>query len=556
MWSTACPDWRQRLLAGDSLVPDLALFEAEAIKALRIFRRLRIPDLIGTPRMAEACGPWVFPIVAALFGCYDPETHRRMIQEYFLLIPKGNAKSSTAGPIMLTAAIMNRRPEAEFDVIAPTLRVANIAFGQAAGTIRADPELDKLFHIREHARAIEHRVNGTKLQIKAADTDVITGGKAVGTLIDETHVFASKPKAADIFVEIRGALGKRPDGFLFQITTQSKEPPSGQFKIELERARAVRDGTLDLPLLPILYELPEDIVESGAWKERRYWGVVNPNLGRSLDEAFLARTLSEAERTGPENLALVASQHFNVEIGLRLRSDRWAGADYWEAAAEPGLTLEALMVRCEVCVVGIDGGGLDDLLGVAVFGRERDTARWLMWHRAWADPIVFERRKSEAQRLQDFVTAGDLVICTHPTQDIEDVADICQQLNDAGLLPANDAVGLDAAGVAAMVDEIASRGLTEDQLASVPQGYRLNGAIKGLERRLKGQTAAHAGSALMDWCVGNAKAELKGNAVLITKQAAGTAKIDPLCASFNATELMGKNPLPARKRTFQMMIVR
>uniref|UniRef100_UPI003CCFFFE5 hypothetical protein n=1 Tax=Escherichia coli TaxID=562 RepID=UPI003CCFFFE5 len=37
---------------------------------------------------------------------------------------------------------------------------------------------------------------------------------------------------------------------------------------------------------------------------------------------------------------------------------------------------------------------------------------------------------------------------------------------------------------------------------------------------------------LMAWCVGNARVEPKGNAILITKQASGRGKIDPLMALF------------------------
>ena len=59
--------------------------------------------------------------------------------------------------------------------------------------------------------------------------------------------------------------------------------------------------------------------------------------------------------------------------------------------------------------MGIDGGGLDDLLGVAVLGRTEKARRWLLWSKAWAHLSVLERRKGEASVLRDFEEAGELV---------------------------------------------------------------------------------------------------------------------------------------------------
>lgn len=551
-WSTAVPDWKERIRAGRSLIPDLPLFDAVAEKALRIFKRLRVPDIIGNPTHGEVCGKWVFDLVRAIFGSYDPETRRRALREFFLLVPKKNGKSSIAAAIIVTAAILNERPEAELLLIAPTKIIAKIAFKQATGIIRLDPELSKLFSITGHGdlKQITHWNTLAVILIKAADAEVITGSKATFILIDETHVFALMSKAAEIFVEIRGSLAARPDGFLLQITTQSKTPPSGVFRAELQTARDVRDGLIALPMLAVLYELPpEDAVDDG-WKRRSTWGLVNPNLNRSVDESYLADEVLKAERLGPEQMALIASQHFNVEVGLGLHADRWPGALYWAAAAEPEQTLQSLMASCSVCVAGIDGGGLDDLMALAVIGRDRETRAWRHWVRAWAHPEVFERRKEIAPRLRDFERDGDLVVCRETDQDVREIAAICVELRDAGMLPEKAAIGLDSFGIASVLDALAEEGIEGEMLTAVGQGYKLQSAVTTLPRRLKDRTMRHSGQPLMAWAVGNAKTELKGSNYVVTKQAAGAAKIDPLMATFNAAMLMFLNPVAAASGSY------
>ena len=66
----------------------------------------------------------------------------------------------------------------------------------------------------------------------------------------------------------------------------------------------------------MLYELPEKMQRNAGWKDRRYSPIVNPNLNRSVDEEFLAREQLKAEREGMGQVALFASQHFNIEVGL------------------------------------------------------------------------------------------------------------------------------------------------------------------------------------------------------------------------------------------------
>lgn len=544
-WSTAVPDWKDRIRSGKSLIPDLPLYDAVAEKALRIFKRLRVPDIIGTPTHGEACGEWVFDLVRAIFGSYDPEKKRRALREFFLLIPKKNGKSSIAAAIIVTAAILNERPEAELLLIAPTQKIAGIAYKQARGIIALDDDLAALFHVQNHIMTITHRNTGAMIIVKAAAADVITGSKATFILIDETHVFAQMAKAADIFVEIRGSLAARPDGFLLQITTQSKSPPTGVFKAELNKARAVRDGEIQFPMLAVLYELPiEDSIDEG-WKKRETWGQVNPNLNRSVDADWLADEIMTAEREGPEKLALIASQHFNVEIGLGLHADRWAGAMYWQKAAIAGITLDRIIAECEVAVIGIDGGGLDDLMALAVIGRHRETRAWWHWGKAWAQPDVLERRKEIVPRLREFEGQGDLVFCETSDQQEAEVADICARLHQAGLLPEAGGIGLDSAGVATLLDALASQGMDQPLVTAVTQGWKLQSAVLTLPRKLKDKTMRNAGQPLMNWAVGNAKTELKGSNYLVTKQAAGAAKIDPLMATFNAAMLMFLNPQPS-----------
>jgi phage terminase large subunit-like protein len=539
-WNLACPDWETRIRAGRSLIPNLPLDRAKARRAVAVFNKLKLADVPGNPTLGVACGEWFREIVATMHGSLD-DNGMRNIREMFVLVPKKNSKTTYGAGFMLTSFLLNTRPKAPFGLVAPTQDVTEIAFSQIAGMIRLDPTLSTFLHVQDHIKRITDRRNGSTLEVMSFDPAVLTGQKWAGVLLDEIHVVAGMAKAGSAVGQIRGGMIPYPEAFLAIITTQSEKPPAGVFRAELQKARDVRDGKSAAKMLPVLYEFPKDIAnDREAWKDSRLWKMITPNNGRSITIERLEEDYANARDSGEDELRRWASQHLNIEIGIALGSDRWIGTDYWEPQGDPDITLDTIMRWSDAICVGVDGGGLDDLLALAVLGRHKDTRDWMLWVHCWAHPVVLERRKAEAARLRDFEAIGDLTIIKQLPQDIAELADFVDRINKSGKLCG---VGFDPVGVGAIVDALAEVGVAgDDMIIGISQGFSLQQAIKTAERKLADGSLLHGGQKIMDWAVGNARVEPRGNAIMITKQAAGVAKIDPLMATFDAIQLMSRNP--------------
>lgn len=549
-WTTACPDWEARLINREPIIPP-PIFPDQAEQALGIFRELRVSDLPGKPTFGECSEEWVFDFVKSIFGGYDAETGNQLIREYGLLISKKNTKSTIAAGIMLTALILCWREDEEHLILAPTKEVADNSFKPAAGMIRADDELSDMFQIQDHIRTITHRVTRNTLKVVAADTDTVSGKKSGRVLVDELWLFGKRGNAEAMFMEALGGQVSRNEGWVIFLTTQSDDPPAGVFKERLDYWRNVRDGKISDPkTLGILYEFPEQMVETKAYLDPANFYITNPNIGRSVSAEWIGDQLRKNQNKTDGTLQQFLAKHLNIEIGLNLRSDRWAGVDFWEAQIRP-VSFNDILARAEVATVGIDGGGLDDLLGLYVIGRDAETREWIGWGHAWAHEIAVRRRKSEESRFQDFVRAGDLTIVKRVGQDTEEVAEYVSRIHEAELL---DKIGIDPSGVGQILDALVEAEIPEDAVVGVSQGWKLGGAIKTTERKLAEGVLIHGGQPLMAWCVGNARVEPKGNAILITKQASGKGKIDPLMALFNAVSLMALNP-EAKKQDYQVFFI-
>lgn len=545
-WSTACPDWDEKIKKGQSLMPCKPLFPEEAEMALDVFKSLIVCDVIGQPTMGEITRPWVFEFVAAIFGAYSEEENRRLIREFFLLIPKKNSKSTLAAFIMLTALIMNDRNSAELIILAPTKEVADNSFNPIRDAIKADEELKALLNISEHTKTITHRSTDATLKVVAAEANTVGGKKASWILIDELHLFQKNANAASMFREATGGLASRPEGCIIYLTTQANEQPCGVFKQKLDYARDVRDGIKqNNKFLPLIYEFPKQMIEDGEHLKKENFHIPNPNYGTSVDPVQLEDDFEQSRAGEESDFRDFLAKRLNVEIGINLRANRWAGAEYWLQQARDTITFDRLIEKSELITVGIDGGGLDDLLGFSALGRLKGNSRiWWLWNHAWCNKTAVERRKENAPKYADYKEEGSLTIVDRVGDDIDQLAIKAKKIFDSGKL---DKIGLDPLGLGGLLDGLLDAGIPEDKLVAVPQGLKLMSYILTTERKLAEGNLYHAGQGLMAWCAGNARVVMKGNGMMISKQESGVGKIDPLIATFNAVALMSMNPEQAEK---------
>ncbi len=546
-WSFACPDWEKRLYNGEiptNLNHILPMLNMDRVtRARAIFERLKLSDVPGQPLLRDACGDWFWPIVEVMAGGVNP-SGKQNVRDCFVLVPKKNSKTSYGGLLLLTLMLMSPRPRAEFVCVAPTLEISQLAFNQIAGAVYSDETLRERLHVREHLKTIVDRKSGCKLSCKSFSLDIATGSRPAVVLLDEVWLL-THPDAPRIIGQLRGGQAAIPESCVIQITTQSDRAPVGYFKSELSKARAVRDGTADLDgYWPILFEPPGDLastLEGVASPET--WALVNPNIGRSVDLDWLKSSFQEARLAGEEETRRWLSQHTNAEVTLYTGAgdDAWSAAEAWAQGADTTLTLESVIENASRIAIGVDGGGSDDLLSVAVLG-EAPGGAWQAWTRSWVWPIALERRQSIASLLRDFERDGDLIIA-EAGDDLLQVVDFILEVQSTGKVIS---IGMDPAGIAADLAQHLCEydAALRNEIVAVSQGYKLRPAYIGLERRLRQGTFHHGGQPILDWAVSNAMVDPKSG--LLTKKMSGVGKIDPLVALASAAmcALEAAPPLP------------
>ena len=513
-------------------------FPETAAKYNNNFNKLRIADLLNTPSIAEIGDIWYKDFANAFFGSVDIEKRERLIQEFFVLIPKKNAKSTAAALIMLACLISNKYRGAEFALIASSKEVVANAFIPIREAIELDNNLKSFlkysFDEREKSGYVQDLRTGAVLKIVTPLMKTNQGKKWQGVLIDEIALWQDIKNSVSILNEISGNLVNKKDAFIIYLTTQSHEPPKGIFKALLEKARRIAKGGIDEILknkfLPILYEFSDDEIKKEYHKDPTKWHLVNPSLGISVDLERLKQMQIDAINAGAESEREFYAKYLNVEITVSTSGNFWKGADYWQQC-EKRISLATVLDKSALLYIGIDGGGLDDLTGLAVLGLTA-SGEWLVWCKAYCYQSALNRA-GLAVKLKDFEKKGEVFIADKLGDDSKQLtADIVDILSKGKV----NKIGIDPRGIGEILINLKNAGVNETLIEPINQGVSLQNAVVILERRLAQKEVIISQSDLMRFCVSNAVLEQRGDDYFLSKKSS-QFKIDPLMALLNCVAL-------------------
>lgn len=518
---------------------DSPIYPETADKYCAIFNDLQIYDLLNTPKIGDLGRLWYRDFASFFFGSIELKNRIRLIQEFFVLIPKKNGKSTISGLIMLTALLANPYRGAEFALISPSREVTQNAFIPICEAIRLKQEKGQYLFLeivdKDDKRYIKDKRTNAVLKVIWANEKIIQGKKFQGVLIDEIALWQKTVKNAHIILnEITGNLVNKKDAFLIYLTTQSSEPPQGVFKALLTKARRIAKGGLHAAkennFYPILYEFSEKEIKEKAYLQPENWAKVNPNIGVSVSLDRLKQMQSDAIDAGQAALNEFYAKYLNVEITIADNIGKWQGADFW-VQCEKRITLQQVIAKSNYLYIGIDGGGLDDLTGLAVLGID-NKGLWRIWATAYGYKSVLER-KGLAKRLSDFQANGECLIVEKLGDDAKAIGELVAKIyNSKKLLK----IGIDPRGIGDILSEIKASGTPENLIEPINQGTALMSAEKTLSRRLAQNNCIISQSDLMRFCVSNAVIEDRGDDYFLSKKSS-QFKIDPLMALLNCVAL-------------------
>lgn len=484
-------------------------------RAVQFLRRLRHPASTA-PKRAFQLAPWQERIVRRIYGPRNPDGSR-VVKQVFLMIPRGNRKTSLAAALALLHLLGPERvPAGQIIFAASDREQAGIGFREAAEIVRQDKRLEavtRIYDAHNSAKQIKSGLDGSTLRAVSSDGKAMHGTTPTFILADEVHVWQGR----DLWEALQSGMVKRAGG-LTVIATTAGRGREGLAAELFDYARKVALGEIDNPeVLPILFE-PQ---EGDEWDDEAVWHRVNPGLTHGFPDLEGLRTLARKAKDSPTER--YSFEQFNL--------NRWLGN-----SRDPLFDFDAYDARCFKddpedllglpCWIGVDLSRSGDLTAVVAAFKHPDGQVTLkptffvpgedLKKRADRDGVPYER----------WAAAGLIKLCPGPIIDEGMVEDEIRELCATHTV---EEIGFDPHLATRIMQRLYDDGLP---VVEVRQGPLTMGAAGAdLERVVNGRLVRHDGHPVLRQHFSNVVASRTDTGLTRMHKGKKTDRIDGAVAS-------------------------
>lgn len=358
--------------------------DGRAEKMVRFARILRHPKS-EAPGGRLVLTRWQERIIRRIYGP-STEDGRRQVRTVFLLVPRGNRKT-TLGAVLALGHTIGPAQDRSGQVIsaASDRSQARIAFDEAAEFVRLDPVLLGAAKIRDTKNRIEHPKSRSVYTAISADGDAQHGKTPSFVLADEIHIW----RGFDLYSALKTGLAKVPGSLLVITTTMGPEEGVNPLFDDLYTyAHAVASGAVDDPsFLPILFEVPPE----APWDAEETWKLANPGL---VEGGFPDLPSLRDEARQAKEIPRLRIDFERLHLNRRPKTGSMGGLVDMEAFDDGAAPIDLEALEGLPCWIGVDMSRTYDLTAVVAAFRT-DAGGYIVLPFPFIPEAMIARRAAE-----------------------------------------------------------------------------------------------------------------------------------------------------------------
>lgn len=457
-------------------------------RAVTFLRRLKHPKS-AAPKGAFQLDAWQERIVRRIYGPRHDDGSR-VVKTVFLLLPRGNRKTSLAAALALLHTIGPERvPGGEVISAASDQKQARIGFDEAANIIRADKRLTKAVRIVDHRNRISLPAAGTFYEAISSDAGTQHGRTPVFVLADELHAW----KKRDLWDVLRSGLPKTPGALVVIATTAGRGQDNVAHELYDYAVKVARGDIIDPAFLPILFEAPRDC----DWRDEAIWHRVNPGLSCGYPDLAGLRQLAREAENRPGDREAFRQLHLN--IWLDHSTDPFVDMTVYDRGNR---IVDLDTLRDRPCWLGVDLSSTTDLTAiVAAWPDDDDGYTVRPWFFCPAENLR-ARTDKDGVPYPQWAEDGHITATPGNVVDFRAVEDTIRDLCDTYAV---QEIAFDPHLARVMMANLIDDGLPAVEMR---QGWvTMAPAIKELERAIIAAKFHHGGHPVLRWNFSNIAVE-------------------------------------------------